>query len=264
MKGNNKLKYLNPIYLLKLLFIRSEFKFEKRNYLVSRLDKITELPLIVFAFAMVPLLLGPLLWDLTPEEVETFRKLDNVIWSVFVIDFAIKLVISPQRLLFVKEHWLEALCCLPNLQPIRVLRIIVIGTKAVRGFTRLGRADFLFVWVGALVIVGATLITSLERARNPELGSFPDALWWAIVTITTVGYGNQEPITFFGRIVAVFLMVSGVGFFAALAANLAAVFVNKEEASQLDKVEKEISQLKNQIKNLIKEIQNNSNFPKKK
>ena len=64
------MKYLNPIYLLKLLFIRSEFKFEKRNNIVAKLDKITELPLIVFAFAMVPLLIGPLLWDLTPEEVE--------------------------------------------------------------------------------------------------------------------------------------------------------------------------------------------------
>ena len=59
-------------------------------------------------------------------------------------------------------------------------------------------------------------------------------------------------------------MVSGVGFFAALAANLAAVFVNKDETSQLDKVEKEVSQLKKQVKDLIKEIQNNSNLSKKK
>lgn len=264
MKGSKKLKYLNPILLLKLLFIESEFKFEKRDALVIRLDKMTELPLIVFAFAMVPLLIGPFIWDLTSEEVKTFAKLDRAIWSVFVIDFGVKFIISPKRLRFVRSHWLEALCCLPNLQPIRVLRILVVGTKAVRGFTRLGRADFLFVWVGGLVIICATIVTTTERHVNPELGSLPDALWWAIVTVTTVGYGDMAPITFVGRIAAIVLMISGVGFFGALAANLAALFITKDEGSKLDNVQKELLAIKKQMKTLIKEIQNSSNLPKKK
>ena len=140
----------------------------------------------------------------------------------------------------------------------------MVGTKAVRGFTRLGRADFLFVWVGGLVIICATVVTTTERHVNPELGSLPDALWWAIVTVTTVGYGDMAPITFVGRIAAIVLMISGVGFFGALAANLAALFINKDEGSKLDNVQKEVLALKKQMKTLIKEIQNSSNLPKKK
>ena len=118
--------------------------------------------------------------------------------------------------------------------------------------TKISRSDFLIVVSGGLVITSATIVTSLERARNPALGSFPDALWWAVVTITTVGYGNQEPVTFFGRIVAVILMITGVGFFGAIAANLAAFFVKKDEGIKIDKLQKDINEIKAKLDKLNK------------
>ena len=118
--------------------------------------------------------------------------------------------------------------------------------------TRIARPDFLIVVSGGLVIMSATIVTSLERTSNPDLGSFPDALWWAIVTITTVGYGNQEPVTFFGRIVAVMLMITGVGFFGAIAANLAAFFVRKDEDAKIDKLQKDINSINKKLDKLAK------------
>ena len=132
------------------------------------------------------------------------------------------------------------------------LRIVFFGTKAIWGMTKIARPDFLIVVSGGLVIISATIVTSLERSSNPELGSFPDALWWAIVTITTVGYGNQEPVTFFGRIVAVILMITGVGFFGAIAANLAAFFVRKDEDEKIDKLQRDINAINEKLDKLAK------------
>ena len=122
----------------------------------------------------------------------------------------------------------------------------------IRDRTKIARPDFLIVVSGGLVIISATIVTSLERSSNPELGSFPDALWWAIVTITTVGYGNQEPVTFFGRIVAVILMITGVGFFGAIAANLAAFFVRKDEDEKIDKLQRDINAINEKLDKLAK------------
>ncbi|MAU55622.1 MAG: hypothetical protein CL899_01615 [Dehalococcoidia bacterium] len=246
----NKIKkYLNPIPVFKFIFIKSTYKTEERERLITKIVSITEAPLIILAFAMIPLLIGPYIWDLSEEEVTTFNKLDNLVWSIFVINLVVKLIIAPRRLSFVKSNFLEVIVVMPYLQP---LRIVFFGSKAIWGMTKISRVELLTVLSGGLVITAATLITSLERARNPDLGSFPDALWWAIVTITTVGYGNQEPVTFFGRIVAIVLMITGVGFFGAVAANLAAFFVKKDEVSQVDKFGKEISEINKKLDRLIK------------
>lgn len=198
---------------------------------------------------MIPLLVGPYIWDLTPDEKETFKRLDQIIWGIFVVNLIIKVVISPRRLSFLKTNILEVIVVLPYLQP---LRIIFFGSKAIWGMTKISRPDFLIVVSGGLVIISAMVVTTLERSRNPELGSFPDALWWAIVTITTVGYGNQEPVTFFGRIVAVVLMITGVGFFGAIAANLAAFFVKKDEGLQIQQIQQDISEINKKLDQISK------------
>ncbi len=244
-----KKKWLNPIEIFRFLFIKSTFKTTERDKLIEKISKFTESPLIILAFAMIPLLLGPYIWDLSDGEKETFNSLDNIIWLLFVINLIVKLIISPRRLSFLKSNWLEVIVVLPYLQP---LRIVIFGSKAIWGMTKISRSDFLIVVSGGLVITAATIVTSLERSRNPDLGSFPDALWWAVVTITTVGYGNQEPVTFFGRIVAVILMITGVGFFGAIAANLAAFFVKKDEGSKIDRLQRDMNEIKAKLDKLIK------------
>ncbi len=231
------------------IFIKSTFKTDERDKLISKISSITESPLIILAFAMIPLLVGPYIWNLSQEEEATFKDLDQIIWAIFVVNLTIKLIISPRRLSFLKTNILEVIVILPYLQP---LRIIFFGSKAIWGMTKISRPDFLIVVSGGLVIISAMVVTTLERARNPELGSFPDALWWAIVTITTVGYGNQEPVTFFGRIVAVVLMITGVGFFGAIAANLAAFFVKKDEGSQIQQIQNDISEINKKLDQMSK------------
>tara|TARA_B100000941_G_scaffold290058_1_gene270957 strand:+ start:1081 stop:1827 length:747 start_codon:yes stop_codon:yes gene_type:complete len=240
----------SPLGILRFIFIESTFKTAEREKLINRISSITESPLIILAFAMIPLLIGPYIWDLSQEELNTFNRLDQIIWALFVFNLIIKVIIAPRRLSFLKSNFLEVIVVIPYLQP---LRIVFFGTKAIWGMTKIARPDFLIVVSGGLVITSATIVTSLERSSNPDLGSFPDALWWAIVTITTVGYGNQEPVTFFGRIVAVILMITGVGFFGAIAANLAAFFVRKNEDEKIDKLQKDIDLINEKLDKLTKE-----------
>ena len=72
---------------------------------------------------------------------------------------------------------------------------------------------------------------SAERGHNSELDSFPDALWWSIATVTTVGYGDVVPVTQVGRAFAYVLMIGGIGLFGALTANFASILVRREDTS---------------------------------
>ena len=77
-----------------------------REALLHRIERITELPLLVLAFAMIPLLVGPFLWNLSPAEDATFIALDTFIWAIFAVDMGVKLIVAPQRLAYLRRHWL--------------------------------------------------------------------------------------------------------------------------------------------------------------
>ena len=81
----------------------------RREALLHRIERLTELPLLVLAFVMIPLLVGPFLWSLSPPEEAIFLALDTFIWAVFAVDLGVKVVVSPRRLAYLRRHWLEVL-----------------------------------------------------------------------------------------------------------------------------------------------------------
>jgi voltage-gated potassium channel len=78
-----------------------------------------------------------------------------------------------------------------------------------------------------VVLLGGVLVYAAERHYNPSLATVADAVWYAIVTITTVGYGDSAPITNAGRIVGVGLMVFGIGFLGLFTATVASLFIDR-------------------------------------
>jgi hypothetical protein len=92
-----------------------------------------------------------------------------------------------------------------------------------------------------LNLIAAAMVLEFERG-NPDanIDSYPDALWWAVTTITTVGYGDRFPMSSAGRAVAVVLMIAGIAMFGVITATIAAYFVEqkpKEDvASRLDQI----------------------------
>ena len=222
----------------------------RREALLLRIERLTELPLMVLAFAMIPLLVGPFLWEMSPEEESVFLALDYFIWALFAVDMGIKVIIAPHRLAYLKKHWIEVLVVIvPFFRPLRLLRIFLFGSRAWVGMRRLVHVDFIIVYGMGLVIIAATIVASVEGGEGAYIQSFPDALWWAVVTITTVGYGDMVPVTVVGRAVAFILMLGGIAFFSGITANLASFLVRGEDSHK-----KALAQLVREVEGLRQEI----------
>jgi voltage-gated potassium channel len=222
----------------------------RREELLHRVERITELPFLVLAFAMIPLLIGPLVWDMSPQEESTFLIIDYFIWALFAVDLGIKLFISPYRWNYLKRHWLEVLVVIvPFFRPLRILRIFIFGSRAWVGMRRLVNVDFLIVYGLGLVIIAATVVASVEGGEGASIHSFADALWWAVVTITTVGYGDMVPLTLAGRAIAFVLMIGGIAFFSGVTANLASFLIKGKDTDK-----KAIEQLVKEIEGLRKDM----------
>jgi voltage-gated potassium channel len=232
---------------------KREVDTTRREELVHRIERITELPLLVLAFVMIPLLIGPLLWEMSPGEENTFLILNYFIWALFAVDLIIKLAITPHRRRYLRSHWLEVLVVVvPFFRPLRILRIFVFGSRAWVGMRRLVNVDFLLVYGIGLVVIAATIVASVEGGVAASIHSFADALWWAFVTITTVGYGDMVPVTLVGRAVAIVLMLGGIAFFSGVTANLASFLIKGKDSNKkdIDRLVKEVEGLRQEMSRL--------------
>lgn len=165
-----------------------------------------------------------------------------ITYLVFVVDYVIRLALATNRVRWFFRHILDLLIvALPLLRPLRLLRVVVLLValqRAIGGAFR-GRVIFYTVSSTLLLIYVASLAILEEERYDPEssITNFGDALWWSATTITTVGYGEQEPVTTAGRLIAVVLMVGGISLVGLVTATLASWIVERvaeeDEASQV-------------------------------
>lgn len=114
------------------------------------------------------------------------------------------------------------------------------------------------VFVAILVLtIGSLVVLRYEsRAGGATIDTGAEAVWWALVTVATVGYGDYYPVTGPGRITAVFLMLIGVGFFGALSSYLASSFVKAERAKArlADPTQEVLSDIRDEVAGLKAEV----------
>ncbi len=158
-------------------------------------------------------------------------------------------LIVQERLLYTRQNFLKIMIIvlsfpfMPHLlalvrvaRLVRVVRLFRILTVTVRGLraTRASLAGQSLMYVACittlLVIAGASLLLVIEPSTVGE--DFWASIWWAVVTVTTVGYGDIAPSTPYGRVVAVVLMLSGLGLISTLAASISAYFVGTERETE--------------------------------
>jgi voltage-gated potassium channel len=104
-----------------------------------------------------------------------------------------------------------------------------------------------------LVVIRSLSMLQFENADNSNIRTAEDALWWAMATVTTVGYGDRYPVTTEGRAVAVVLMCAGVGLFGTFSGFLAAWFLApdaKREEKDIDGLREEVRQLRVAVERL--------------
>ncbi|HET7399574.1 MAG TPA: potassium channel family protein [Intrasporangium sp.] len=153
-------------------------------------------------------------------------------WALFAADFAVRLSLSSDRRGFVRDNLIDlVIVVLPTLRPLRPLRLVTSLSVLIRhaGSSLRGRVLTYVAGSAALVIVVAALaVLDAERgAPGANIRSFPDALWWAVTTVTTVGYGDRYPTTGEGRFVAGGLMLAGIALLGVITAGFAASLVDR-------------------------------------
>jgi voltage-gated potassium channel len=229
---------------------------------LERFERRTEWPLAAIAIAFLGLYSVQVL---AQPRGETARVLDMALlglYFVFVIDYVARLYLAQPRGKWFFKHLLDlALVVLPFMRPLRLLSLAVVIDVLQRavGHTIRGKV-IAYTVCGAVVLVYAGSLAILQAERyqpGAKITSFGDAVWWAVTTVTTVGYGDLAPVTTMGRVVAVALMIGGITLVGTVTATLASWIVQRvaeqdtaNEAAtraQIEELREEIRRLSNLV-----------------
>lgn len=191
------------------------------------------IPMLVLALSFLLLYAIPIVWTDAPDSVlTTVDVLSYAVWAVFVADLATRAYLSGRFFGYLLRHPIDLLLIvLPMLRPLRVLRVFTAANYVIErgGRFALGRTvASALIATGFLMLIAALAELDAERgAPGSSIETFGDALWWAGVTVTTVGYGDVYPVTAEGRFVAFGLMLVGISVLGIITASVAAWFVSR-------------------------------------
>jgi voltage-gated potassium channel len=232
----------------------------------ERLERATDLPLAFVALLIVP----ALILEERAQSVavrQAAAAINWVVWVAFCAEFLGKLTFAPSRTAYVRHAWFDLLIIVlspPFLVPnalqgvravriLRLLRLVRAGAVAMIGLREAGeglrRRRFHYVVVTTVVViaVGAIGIFAVEHGRNSNIQSVGDAFWWAIVTATTVGYGDVSPVTPEGRLIAVGLMFIGIGFIGVFTATVTSFFLDTGRAEEEESIDRRLAQIERKL-----------------
>ena len=223
-----------------------------------------EASVLVGALATIPL---TLLGEENPS-ASWVQAADWAVWAIFLLEYIVMVAISPRRIQYVKRNPLNLVVIVlsyPHLPLIfglvrlarltrfvRLLRLVSVTARAVQALrTILWRRGVVCVAAISIFIIlaGGAELTLLEP--QTVRGGFADGVWWAIVTASTVGYGDIAPTTIWGRLIAVLLMLSGVGLISTLAASITAYFLGQEESAALTELKDRTIRIENLLSALL-------------
>jgi len=220
----------------------------ERFELLQRLESGLETPMLVLAFVWLVLLVV----ELIRGESLLFYSLGTIIWVVFILDFAVKLALAPNKVVYLKGNWLTAISLLiPALRMFRVfrafrllrlastgrgLRLVRVVSSLNRGMKALGaslsRRGFGYVITLTVLVTfaGAAGMYAFENEAPGGPKSYGESLWWTAMIMTTMG-SQYWPQTAEGRVLCVFLALYAFGIFGYMTAALATFFVGRDADS---------------------------------
>lgn len=197
--------------------------------------------------------------ELTDFELTVIDCFVNLAWAIFCIDYMVRLIIAKNRLLFIRKNIIDLIAIISfgtlfqGSRAIKIIRLLYI----LKAFAYLNRIyeriisiiktndfDHILWFTLGVIFIGAVSISFVDGL---DMG---DALWWSFVTTATVGYGDIAPHSIGGRLIAVFLMIIGIGFLSTLTGTISAFFIhhvraNKKVTYKDEEIERVIDKLNN-------------------
>ncbi len=202
-----------------------------REAIVQKWERYSTIPLAILALVYLGLYALEVLGDVAPVVIADLVGVSDAIWILFIVDFVARFTMHDNKKLFLKRNVIELVgLLLPMFRAFRMFRVVIaIGflsrvTQSLQA--RIG--IYLGLILPLLVFTCALGVYEAEHTvPGANITNFPDAIWWALVTIATVGYGDYSPITFEGRAIATLLMFSGIAFLSVVTVSFASWFLDR-------------------------------------
>jgi len=207
--------------------------------------------LAMAALAVIYVALGFAVDEMTTGRPE-IEAAEWALTGLFVLEFGSRILAARSRLDYLRGHWIDVVALAPPIRGLRALRLLRL-LRLVRAFAGIYRAGLhihglarhkgfawlLVAWIGVMAVCSAWLYIA-EHGINKAVDNPFDALWWGVVTLTTVGYGDVTPVTTEGRIAAMVLMLLGIGLFGAITATITSYILSTDLRRMESKVETDV------------------------
>jgi voltage-gated potassium channel len=218
--------------------------------------------------ALIPVLV--IEWNATGAWKTGAFAANWAIWVIFAVDFAWVMAVAPRKRAALRAHWVDAAVVVVTiplftafLQSLRLVRLVrllrltrvsLILARAMQEERELG-SGVVFRVMGLITLFVVVIAGAAEATFDAgEFHSLWDGVWWAIVTATTVGYGDLYPKTVEGRLIGIVLMLVGIGFLSVLTATIASHFVKLDAGhdsgdirATLERIEADLAEIKARI-----------------
>ena len=195
----------------------------------------------------------------SPETYFLLNAIDSAICCLFFGSFLLVFFETSSKKGFLKKHWVDILLCIPFSNAIwmqyhSVLRLLrsIRSLKFIYDFMNKDEKSSKFVdccVIGvAFILFSAIAVFNAEKhVDGANIKNLSDSLWWAMATVTTIGYGDRFPVSDIGRIIGGFVMILGVGLYASFTGFIVSKFINDERVDQLVKDNEEMKTMLREI-----------------
>lgn len=205
-----------------------------------RWQKLTEWPLVGASLGFIV----AYTWQVAAAPAAFVNDILNAIiwitWAMFAVDYVVSLVLAERRWQWFVRHLLDlAIVLLPLLRPLRLLRVLALVAviRRATGSALRGRVIIYVTGSAVLLVYIAALLMLEAEGSEGSIQTIGQGLWWAFVTITTVGYGDYAPVTPMGQMVAVAVMIGGIALIGVVTATLASWIVERvSDETEADQV----------------------------
>lgn len=215
----------------------------KHDYKHINISKVAKFFAVLFLVIISITTLFLLFLSLVGDRTLAATGLDNILSLLYLAIFAYLYWLSNSKKRFKKRYWWLLVAAIPfhwleNLEDVSLalVNVLIVARFVVRVIllVRLSRqlipqsfALIITTALAAIVLISTALFYGAEQASNPDVNTYFDSFWWAMVTGTTIGYGDITPVTTAGRWVAIFLMVFGLGVFGLVTGTVASILSNR-------------------------------------
>jgi len=220
---------------------------------VTKWESATEKPFLVIGLFFLVVYAAPIINPDLSLQLKHFCKVSqDVIWVSFIIDYVVRFASAKHKMAWFKSHLLDlATVTLPVIRPIRAIRallgIILMVNKSVENSKKSRFVMLIGTTAISTLIIGGLAMTDAERgAPGASIHNVIDGWWWAYCTMTVMPYGDVQPVTGTGRLIALAVIAIGLILFGTITGLIGSYFMEKIEEDS-EEIQKEVHDMETML-----------------